>query len=252
MAEDPDTLAWAEFGELLRQPESAEDYIEHVPWDAAGFETGRPLLDIGCGSGLTTQVLARRFGGAEVIAVEPDPLMRSLLMQRVGSDAALRERVTIVSEPIMDCWLPERCGGALLFNVIYFLSEPAREAFWERMSMVMVPGAPILMSRSYGGVPDTEVPTVLLRSAMVGRHEYQRWFAARPIYDQRSREDRVEITNTYRVLRDGEQVREVVTRITPRGLDEDTVLAEIPIGRFSIEELDERYVAIRRAPDIRR
>lgn len=251
MAEDPDTLAWAEFGELLRQPESAEDYIDHVPWDATRFEAGLPLLDIGCGSGLTTQVLAARFGG-EVIAVEPDPLMRSLLMQRVGSDPALRDQVTVVSEPITECWLPDRCGGGLLFNVIYFLSEPAREAFWERMAAVMVPGAPILMSRSYGGVPDTEVPTILLRSATVGRHEYQRWFAARPFYDIRAREDRVEITNTYRVLRDGEQVREVVTRITPQGLDEDTVLAEIPIGRFSIEELDERYVAIRRAPDIRR
>ncbi|MFC6714210.1 hypothetical protein [Branchiibius cervicis] len=63
MAEDPDTLAWAEFGEFLRQPESSEDYIDHVPWDTAGFDTSRPLLDIGCGSGLTTQVLAHRFTG---------------------------------------------------------------------------------------------------------------------------------------------------------------------------------------------
>lgn len=252
MAEDPDTLAWAEFGEFLRQPESSEDYIDHVPWDTAGFDTSRPLLDIGCGSGLTTQVLAHRFTGTEVIAVEPDPLMRALLMRRVADDELLRDRVTVVPEPITECWLPAESGGALLFNVIYFLSEPAREAFWERMSQVMVPGAPILLSRSYGGVPVTEVPMTLLRKATIGRQEYQRWFAARPFFDQRSREDRVEIINTYRVLRDGEQVREVVTRITPQGLDEETVLGEIPIGRFSIEELDERYVAVRRAPDLRR
>jgi len=47
-------------------------------------------------------------------------------------------------------------------------------------------------------------------------------------------------------------VREVTTKIAPFSLDEELVVSEIPIGKFAIEELSEKYLVIRRAPDIRR
>ena len=52
--------------------------------------------------------------------------------------------------------------------------------------------------------------------------------------------------------RGGEVVREVTTKIAPFSLDEELVVSEIPIGKFAIEELSEKYLVIRRAPDIRR
>lgn len=248
MASDRDRLTWAEFGDTLRLPVDPDnDYIHGIPWESARFDPSEPLVDIGSGSGLTTVTLAERFPETEILAVEPDPPMRSLLMLRIAERDDLRGRTTVLPESILDAWLPDRCGGALLLNVIYFLGGRAREEFWQRMARVLVPGAPILMSRSYGGMPSEPVEQKLVSSAWMGRHEYQRWFESQPVGD-----GRVEITNTYRVLRDGEQVREIVTTIAPVGLDEETVLGEVPIGHFGIEEIDERYVVIRRLPDIKR
>ncbi|GAB3579505.1 class I SAM-dependent methyltransferase [Calidifontibacter terrae] len=245
---DLENLAWAEFGDTLRIPVDPErDYVHTIPWEKAQLLAGRPLVDIGSGSGLTTIALAQQFPGSEILTVEPDPIMRALLMLRIAEQPEIRERTTVLPESILDCWLPENCGGALLFNVIYFLGGRARDEFWQRMAQVLLPGAPILMSRSYGGVPETSIEKKLTSSATMGRHEYQRWFEAAPI-----RDNRMEITNTYVVLRDGQKVREVVTKVTPWGLDEDLVLDEIPIGKFGIEEIDENYFAIRRLPDIKR
>lgn len=247
MAED-DNAAWAEFGDTLRLPiDETSDYLFGIPWEQAALVGDRPLIDIGCGSGLTTVALAERFPEADILAVEPDALTRSLLMLRIAEHAVVRARTTVLPESILDVWLPQDCGGALLFNVIYFLGGRARDAFWGRMAQVLVPGAPILMSRSYGGVPDKIVERHLVKSATMGHHEYQRFFEARPAKD-----GRVEIVNTYVVLRDGEQVRSVRSRVTPFGLDEELILSEIPIGKFSIEEIDENYIAVRRQPDLRR
>lgn len=245
---DDDNAAWAEFGDTLRLPIAADsDYISGIPWEQAALVGSHPLIDIGCGSGLTTVALAARFPETEILAVEPDPLMRSLLMLRVAEQPETPSRTTVLSESILDVWLPDKCGGALLFNVIYFLGGRARDAFWERMAQALVPGAPILMSRSYGGVPDTSVERHLVGSASMGRHEYQRYFEATPAGD-----GRVEIINTYVVLRNGEEVRSIRTRVTPLGLSEELILSEIPIGKFSIEEIDENYVAVRRQLDLRR
>lgn len=241
-----DHESWAEFGDTLRLPVSDKDFVNDIPWEAAAFDGSRPLLDIGPGSGLTTVTLAERYPGTEILAVEPDWIMRSLLMLRIAERPDLRERTTVLPESILQSWLPERCGGALLFNVIYFLGESERDRFWHRMAQALVPGASVLMSRSYGA-GSGPVERKLSSSARMGRHEYQRWFSATPLAD-----GRVEITNEYIVLRDGERVREEHTQVTPYGLEEDQVVDEIPVGSFGIEEIDDRYLAIRRHPDIRR
>ncbi|AKU16557.1 class I SAM-dependent methyltransferase [Luteipulveratus mongoliensis] len=240
-----DYEAWAEFGDTLRLPvDPANDFVATVPWEGAAFDASLPLIDIGPGSGVTTVALAQRYPDSEVIAVEPDWIMRSLLMLRIAEHTEVRERTTVMPESILDSWLPDQCGGALLFNVIYFLGEREREQFWARMAKVLAPGASVLMSRSYGA-GDGAVARKLSKSATMGRHEYQRWFEAQPLED-----GRVEITNTYVVLRDGEVVREEQTQVTPYGLSEDHVVDEIPVGQFGIEELDEEFLAIRRHPDI--
>ncbi|CAM3575426.1 class I SAM-dependent methyltransferase [Dermacoccus barathri] len=242
-----DHEAWAEFGDTLRLPiDPATDYVGGIPWEAAGFKPDLPLVDIGPGSGLTTLALAEQFPDSELIAVEPDAWMRSMLMMRVAERPELRERTTVVPNSILDAWMPEQIGGALLFNVIYFLGGRARQAFWDRMAQVLPEGAPILMSRAYG-VGETGEEMVKSASATMGRNTYERWRQTVPVKD-----GRVEITNTYRTVRDGEIVREVTTRIAPFSLDEELVVSEVPIGKYSIEELDEKYLVIRRASDIRR
>jgi len=102
------------------------------------------------------------------------------------------------------------------------------------------------MSRAYG-VVDTGEELVRTASSTMGRNTYERWRQTVPVKD-----GRVEITNTYKTIRGGEVVREVTTKIAPFSLDEELVVSEIPIGKFAIEELSEKYLVIRRAPDIRR
>lgn len=248
MTRADDNLTWAEFGEVLRLPIDPErDFVSGIPWQAARFQPDLPLIDVGSGSGLTTIALAEQYPDSEIVSVEPEPMARSLQMLRIAERDQIRQRTTVLPESILDCWLPDRCGGAVLLHVIYFLGGRAREAFWERMAHVLAPNAPILMSRSYGAGPERTVEEKLVQSSRMGRMEYQRWFASHPIAG-----DRVEVTNTFRILQDGEQVREVVSTIHPFGLDEDVVLDEVPIGKFGIEEIDDRYVAIRRLADIRR
>ncbi|WP_231729510.1 MULTISPECIES: class I SAM-dependent methyltransferase [Dermacoccus] len=242
-----DHEAWAEFGDVLRLPINPEtDYVGGIPWEGAGFKPELPLVDIGPGSGLTTVALAEQFPDAEIIAVEPDPWMRSMLMMRIAERDSLRARATVVPNSILDAWMPEQIGGALLFNVIYFLGGRARLAFWDRMAQVLPEGAPVLMSRAYG-VVDTGEELVRTASSTMGRNTYERWRQTVPVKD-----GRVEITNTYKTIRGGEVVREVTTKIAPFSLDEELVVSEIPIGKFAIEELSEKYLVIRRAPDIRR
>ncbi|WP_018155076.1 class I SAM-dependent methyltransferase [Demetria terragena] len=243
-----DYEAWAEFGDVLRLPIDPErDVAASIPWEQAGFQAHLPLIDVGPGSGVTTVVLAETFPDAEIVAVEPDLLMRSLLMTRLAERSGVRERTTVLPGVIQETWLPAECGGALLFNVIYFLGERERERFWHRMADVLVPGASVLMSRSYGGAGEVDVERKLVSSGTVGRHEYQRWYASHALGD-----GRVEIINQFQVLRDGEVVRDEETRITPYGLGEDRIVDEIPVGAFGIEEIDERYLAIRRHPDLAR
>ncbi|KNX37450.1 class I SAM-dependent methyltransferase [Luteipulveratus halotolerans] len=241
-----DYEAWSEFSDILRLPLQDNDFVHEIPWDAAAFDPALPLIDIGPGSGVTTVALADRYPDAEVIAVEPDGIMRSLLMTRLAERASARERTTVLPESITDCWLPAQCGGALLFNVIYFLGERERELFWSRMAQVLPEGASVLMSRSYGA-GGGQVERKLSSTATVGRHEYQRWFEAEQLGD-----GRVRTSNTYVVLREGEVVREERTQNVIAGLTEDHVVDEIPVGQFGIEEIDERFLAIRRQPDIRR
>lgn len=243
-----DFEAWGEFGDVLRLPIDRErDPVATIPWEDAAFRSDLPLIDVGPGSGFTTTALAEQFPQAEVIAVEPDLFMRSLLMTRLTERPDVRARTTVLPGAIQDTWLPTECGGALLFNVIYFLGERERERFWERMAEVLVPGAPVLMSRSYGGALEEDVERKLMSSGTVGRQEYQRWYESRALGD-----GRVEIINHYVVLRDGAAVREEETRMTPYGLGEDRIVDEIPVGAFAIEEIDDRYLAIRRHPDLKR
>ena len=105
---------------------------------------------------------------------------------------------TVVPNSILDAWMPEQIGGALLFNVIYFLGGRARLAFWDRMAQVLPEGAPILMSRAYG-VVDTGEELVRTASSTMGRNTYERWRQTVPVKD-----GRVEITNTYKTIRGGE------------------------------------------------
>ena len=54
-----------------------------------------PVVDVGAGTGLGTRVLADACPGVPILAVEPSPVLRAVLLARVAADSHLRECVTV-------------------------------------------------------------------------------------------------------------------------------------------------------------
>lgn len=80
---------------------------------------GAPALDVGCGPGALTTVLAQRLGAASVSAVDPSPTFIAAVQERVpGVDAhvASAERL-----PFTD----ERFAAALAQLVVHFMADAA-------------------------------------------------------------------------------------------------------------------------------
>lgn len=93
-----------------------------------------PVLDIGAGTGLTTALIARAAPHAEILAIEPDPAMRSALMTRVWSDPDMRQRVTIMPMDALSAPLPERIAGAVLSASLVHFSPDERRCLWARLA----------------------------------------------------------------------------------------------------------------------
>lgn len=68
-------LAWRELGPALGRALEGCDA-------SAG-----PVVDAGAGSGEGVAVIARALPGAEILAVEPHPALRTALLGRLGGDA---------------------------------------------------------------------------------------------------------------------------------------------------------------------
>ena len=111
--------------------------------DFAGVRAGQTALDVGCGSGVLTEELARRLGAERVAGTDPSPLLE-----------AARERV-----PAADLragaaealpWPDGSFDAALAQLVIHFMDDPAVGA--AEMARVVLPGGAVAAcSWDFGG-----------------------------------------------------------------------------------------------------
>ena len=85
--------------------------------DFAGVRSGLTALDVGCGSGVLTQELARRLGPERVAAIDPSPLVEACAARVPGADvrAGAAERLP---------WPDAVFDAALAQLVIHFLEDP--------------------------------------------------------------------------------------------------------------------------------
>ncbi|RLK23868.1 methyltransferase family protein [Micromonospora sp. M71_S20] len=161
------------------------------------------LLDVGAGTGLGTEVLAAATPEADVVAVEPSPVLRAVLLSRMTARPDLRQRVTVVAADALGAVLPARLGAVLAMNMIGHLDPDGRRTFLRRVAERLAPGAPLVLNLQPPAEPKP-VPFSVFGAVPVGRHTYEGGGSAEP-----SGPDTVTWRMRYRVLdADGTPLRE--------------------------------------------
>ncbi|EGG49042.1 hypothetical protein SGM_6623 [Streptomyces griseoaurantiacus M045] len=174
---------------------------------------GGPVVDIGAGTGLVTEAVARARPDAEILACEPAVGMRAVLTSRVFSDPDLRSRVTVTADAAPDLDLPDRIGAVLLCGVLGHLDAGNRARLWRRLTRRLAPGGLVVVELMGFDEPLT-LPETRLATATAGRQRYE-WSFAGALDDSDVADDTAEgamrLHSTWRVYEDGatEPVREV-------------------------------------------
>nr|WP_202437153.1 Gfo/Idh/MocA family oxidoreductase [Streptomyces sp. SID5910] len=164
----------------------------------ADLSTG-PVVDIGAGTGLVTEAVARARPDAEIIACEPSVGMRAVLTSRVFSDEDLRTRVTVTADAAPDLDLPDRISVVLLCGVLGHLDADERSRLWRRLNRRLVPGGLVIVELMQFERPST-LPETRLATATAGHHRYEWSFGAAP---DETDDGVMRLHSTWRVYRDG-------------------------------------------------
>ncbi|RCG28577.1 methyltransferase domain-containing protein [Sphaerisporangium album] len=197
----------AEFFDLVATEHTATGSAAAIAGALAGVDLSHgPVVDIGAGTGLVTEAVARARPDAEILACEPAVGMRAVLTSRVFSDPYLRPRVTITADAAPELELPDRVSAVLLCGVLGHLDAGRRERLWERLLPRLAPGGVVIVE-----LMGLETPLVLpearMATARAGRHRYEWWFSGAPGDDP----GEMRLRTTWRVYREDEDapLREV-------------------------------------------
>ncbi|MFU8849521.1 class I SAM-dependent methyltransferase [Micromonospora sp. SL1-18] len=188
-----------------------------------------PVLDVGAGTGLGTQILADACPAATVLAVEPSPVLRAVLLSRVAADADLRDRVTVLADDALGAPLPERLGAVLAANMIGHLPPQERREFWHRVAARLAPGAPLVVNLQ----PPAELAVVgftTFGAVRIGRYTYEGGGAAEPVGAHT-----VTWRMSYRVLDAGVVLREHTVDYLWHVLSEHDLRAELAEAELRAE-----------------
>jgi trans-aconitate 2-methyltransferase len=100
---------------------------------------GEVLLDLGCGPGNISFLLARQFPGAQVVGVDGAAAMLHLAEQALAGEPALQQRLRFEQRCLPD---PSLAGGysALVSNsLLHHLHDP--QVLWQAVLQLASPGA---------------------------------------------------------------------------------------------------------------
>ncbi|MCZ4556791.1 methyltransferase domain-containing protein [Rhodococcus maanshanensis] len=196
--------AYAEIAEFYDLA-AASLWARKGPVLAAALRSARPdlgpILDIGAGTGLSTEIIADTLPDAAIIAVEPSPQMRIALSTRIAI-RGLADRVTVVPEPVGALRFPDRLGGAVCYGVLGHLAASERTHLLATLRRCLAPGAPTVIELMDETAPPTREP-LRIAAVRVGDCDYEVWSRGA------TGESAHRWTLTYRVLRDGITRREV-------------------------------------------
>ncbi|WP_432162614.1 Gfo/Idh/MocA family oxidoreductase [Streptomyces tendae] len=157
-----------------------------------------PVVDIGAGTGLVTEAVARARPDAEILACEPAAGMRAVLTSRVFSDPDLRSRVTVTADAAPDLDLPDQVSVVLLCGVLGHLDADERARLWRRLNRRLAPGGLVVVELMQFEEPLT-LPETRLATATAGRHRYEWSFGAAP---EETEDGVMRLHSTWRVYRE--------------------------------------------------
>jgi SAM-dependent methyltransferase len=87
--------------------------------DFAGVEAGQRVVDVGCGTGVLTEELARRLGADRVAGADPSPMLQACAERVPGAEL---EQASAEQLP----WPDDSFDAALAQLVVHFMDDPAR------------------------------------------------------------------------------------------------------------------------------
>ncbi|WP_454197297.1 class I SAM-dependent methyltransferase [Nocardia sp. Marseille-Q1738] len=226
--------AAAEFYDLMAIPYVAQAEPVLAELLAEVDTVAGPIVDIGAGTGLSTVMIADALPDAELVAVEPAPTMRAVLMSRLAARKDLRERITVLPSGFLDCVLPDRCAAVVALGVIGHFDAAARPRVWSTIAAALAPGGSAVVEVQRPGRV-SEVAERRYTQARAGALRYEGWSAAHPVDA-----DALIWRMTYRAYRDQLLVQETVAehRVWPVGAER---LSEEAAGaglRLAAEDTD--------------
>ncbi|MFT3971772.1 MAG: class I SAM-dependent methyltransferase [Micropruina sp.] len=155
----------------------------NAPWRSAqinALERLRPwlrpdagtILDVGAGSGLNTAWLLRTVPDARVLALEPSPAMRTLILARIAAHPDWHDRVTVRPEDFFSATLPPSIGGAIALGVLGHFDAGERAAVFAELANRLPDGGAALIDLQQPERPEP-VPAATMASTRVGELEYR-------------------------------------------------------------------------------
>lgn len=199
-----------------------------------------PVLDLGAGTGLGTEVVLDAIAGATVLAVEPSPALRAALFTRVLTRPDGPARVTVVPGTLGEVVLPQRLGGMIGMHMLGHLSATQRGELWQQLANRLVPGAPAVVNLQPPAEPVAVPPTEFV-SYVVGHRRYTGTGEAEP-----DGPESVRWRMTYRTFEGDDLVAEVEARYHWWTIAADQLRAETAAAGFTAERRYPDLFVIRR------
>ncbi|GAA1421342.1 class I SAM-dependent methyltransferase [Catellatospora coxensis] len=195
------------------------------------------VLDVGAGTGLATNQLARRCS-VTVHAVEPAASMRAVLLSRLAGQAEVLPRVRVYARNVQDLGLTGVADFAWCLNTMAGLDRSERAAALRALARALVPGGRLVVQR-----PPTR--------AAADRRDLPSWRLGGDLYTGEVSTtpvgaDRVRWRFSYRVSRDGALVREETEVFDGHLATESGFDAELTEAGFTVVGADEPDIVVAR------
>jgi Methyltransferase domain len=143
----------------------------------AGVDPGAgPVLELGAGSGLGTDVLLDTVGN-DVLAVEPSASLRGVLLARLTDRGT--DRVTVFPGGATEVPLPDRIAAVVGMHMVGHLAPTDRKFLWAAVAERLSPGGPVVLNVQPPATAES-VPEFPWMDVTVGGLHYEGTGSAEP------------------------------------------------------------------------